>query len=400
MRLRTFKASDGDSLLLSSKDGHHMLVDGGRSDTFRDHAALSVSQCGTLDVLCVSHIDADHITGVIELLDHEVDWRVHLAEQAKPPAGRKAFPKPSVPKPPTIRDVWHNGFGDQLAGAAGNVRNMLSLAASSQLSLAQPDSIPRSSYLPDLAFGEKQGIVLTHRLSPDQLRIPLNGHFGGKLILAGSARSKFKLGKTTLTVIGPFEEDVEALRAQWEEWLRDNAKVVQDLRDEMDRDAGRLQLSEGALFLKAMIDIASSSSLGNRSTVTTPNLASIMILAEEAGRSILLTGDAAGQDLLKGLKKARKLDRRGSIHLDILKVQHHGAGANIDEAFAKAVTADHYVFCGNGSHHNPEEEVVSLIAETRIDAARRGPIRRRHQVSRCTSIIARRLRTPLRGRST
>ena len=373
MRLRTFKATDGDSLLLSSGDGHHMLVDGGRSDSFREHAAASVSQCGTLDVLCVSHIDADHITGVIELLDHEVDWRVHLAEKANPPAGRRPFPRPSVPKPPKILDVWHNGFGDQLAGAAGNVRNMLSLAAASQLSLAQRDSISRSAYLPDLALGEKQGIVLTHRLGAGQLGIPLNGHFGGKLILAGMANSTFNLGTTMLTVIGPFEEDVEALRAQWEKWLRDNSKTIQDLRDQMDRDSDRLQLSEADLFLRAMRDIASSASLGNRSTVTTPNLASIMILAEEAGRSILLTGDAAGQDLVKGLKKAGKLDRKGTIHLDILKVQHHGAGANIDEAFAKAVTADHYVFCGNGAHHNPEVEVVTLIAETRFLPARRGP---------------------------
>ena len=34
MKLKVFYAADGDCLLLTSGDGHHMLVDGGRSGTF------------------------------------------------------------------------------------------------------------------------------------------------------------------------------------------------------------------------------------------------------------------------------------------------------------------------------------------------------------------------------
>lgn len=374
MRLRTFKASDGDSLLLSSSDNHHMLVDGGRSETFREHAAQSVSDCKTLDVLCVSHIDADHITGVLELLDIEVDWRVHLNEKSKPPTGRPPFPQPSSPKPPKILQVWHNGFGEQLSTVAGDVRSMLSLAASSQLSLANPDAIPRQNYLADLALGEKQAITLTHRLDAAQLGIPLNKQFGRKLIRAGMARSTFKLGKATLTVLGPFQEDLEKLQIQWREWLEANTKAIEDVRDEMDRDAGRLQLGEGQIFLRTMEGIAASTGkLGKRESVTTPNLASIIILATENKRTVLLTGDAAGQDIVKGLQQARKLDRKSCIHVDVLKVQHHGAGANISEEFVKSVTADHYVFCGNGSHSNPEEAVVRLIADSRIDPAKRSP---------------------------
>jgi len=373
MRLRTFNAGDGDSLLLSSSDNRHMLVDGGRGESFRENAAQSVSDCKTLDVLCVSHIDADHITGVLELLDAEVDWRVHLNEAKKPPSGRPPFPKPASPKPPKILQVWHNGFGDQLSGVAGDVRSMLSLAASSQLSLANPDLIPRHNYLADLALGEKQAITLTHRLAAAQLGIPLNKQFGGKLIRAGMAKSTFKLGKTTLTVLGPFEEDLEALQVQWKEWLEDNKKALDGLRDDMGRDSDRLQLSEGQTFLRTMEGIAATTGkLGKRESITTPNLASIILLATENRRSVLLTGDAAAQDIVKGLERARKLDRNGCIHVDILKVQHHGAGANVSEDFVKSVTADHYVFCGNGAHSNPEEAVLELIGLSRIDPAKRG----------------------------
>ena len=37
MRLEVFHAADGDCLLLSSGDGHHVLVDGGRAGTFADN---------------------------------------------------------------------------------------------------------------------------------------------------------------------------------------------------------------------------------------------------------------------------------------------------------------------------------------------------------------------------
>jgi hypothetical protein len=31
------------------------------------------------------------------------------------------------------------------------------------------------------------------------------------------------------------------------------------------------------------------------------------------------------------------------------------------------VTADHYIFCGNGAHSNPEMEVVEAFARIRLD---------------------------------
>lgn len=53
------------------------------------------------------------------------------------------------------------------------------------------------------------------------------------------------------------------------------------------------------------------------------------------------------------------------MHVDVLKIQHHGASANIDEPFCKKITADHYVFCGNGTHTNPEETVIDVICNSR-----------------------------------
>ena len=77
MKLQVFHATDGDCLLLSSGDErHHMLVDGGRKVSFRqntrDHLAQMRVAGEKLDVVCVSHIDDDHISGILSLIEDEV----------------------------------------------------------------------------------------------------------------------------------------------------------------------------------------------------------------------------------------------------------------------------------------------------------------------------------------
>ena len=37
------------------------------------------------------------------------------------------------------------------------------------------------------------------------------------------------------------------------------------------------------------------------------------------------------------------------MHVDVLKMPHHGSDRNMDRAFLERITADHYVFSGNGS---------------------------------------------------
>ena len=152
--------------------------------------------------------------------------------------------------------------------------------------------------------------------------------------------------------------------------MRANQEALEDLQDEMSEDEDRLGIAEAGTFLANMRRLAQEASqFGNREDVTTANLASIMFLAEEAGKKILMTGDGAGQDIITGLKNLKKLDPDGRLHVDILKVQHHGATANIDLEFLQTIIADHYVFCGNGSHHNPETGVLKLLADARLSTS-------------------------------
>jgi hypothetical protein len=61
------------------------------------------------------------------------------------------------------------------------------------------------------------------------------------------------------------------------------------------------------------------------------------------------------------------MKKGGSFHVDVLKVQHHGSDRNVTPEFFTRVTADHYVFSGNGQHGNPERNTLQMLADARGD---------------------------------
>ena len=378
MDLTIFQAGKGDCLLLRA-GGTNILVDGGMSDAYREHVASALSAMRSdgeeLDLLYVSHIDQDHISGVLQLMDDELAWRVFRLQRDR--AGGDRVREPRRPRPPRVRRLWHNAFRDQVNANEGEIEELLAanatvLAASSRSDLNDEALLQR-----ELATSIAEGIELSQRASAEQLGIPVNKQFRGRLALVRRDQRPIKVGAFRLTVIGPFSEDPDRLRTCWKKWLDTHQKQLEDLRRRMREDAGRLRTGELELLPPPLLEAASR--LGDRRDVTPPNLASLMLLAEADGRAVLLTGDGHGDDVVRGLTEAGRLDTNGRLHVDVLKVQHHGAVANITAEFAEAITADTYVFCGNGEHGNPEPEVVDLILDTRLGTRRMpasGPNRR------------------------
>ena len=77
---------------------------------------------------------------------------------------------------------------------------------------------------------------------------------------------------------------------------------------------------------------------------TLPNLSSIMFLVKlktkEKYKTILFTGDGSGRQLLENLSEKGLLDSNENIHVDILKLPHHGSKENVFEEFFEQITAD------------------------------------------------------------
>lgn len=371
MKLTVFQAGKGDCLLLTSSDGKKMLVDGGVAAAYTANVAPKLEQLKQLEVVCVSHIDDDHIGGVLQMLDDEAAWRVYMYQQD---AGNTSFPRPDAKRPPEIGKLWHNGFSDLIGQNTGDIAEMLSHSVR-VLSGAESAELQQiGAALQNLTEGVKQAIQLSRRIGDKQLGIPLNPEFGNKLMLLdeNGTTPPLKLGNISLLLVGPTVKELDALRKEWQDWLRKNKTALTGLRraarDDEDLLGNRAggEAWRGAELTGLMANaLAQADALGT-GKVTPPNLASMALLAEENGKTILLAGDARGKEMLNGLRSQGQLDAAGRLHLDVLKVPHHGSEKNMDEAFCEAVTADHYLFCANGFSENPDPRILQAIVDARL----------------------------------
>jgi hypothetical protein len=137
-------------------------------------------------------------------------------------------------------------------------------------------------------------------------------------------------GGLSLTVLGPSQSRVVALQEEWDKQIK------------------KLGVAQQAAFVDDSVF----------------NLASIIVVASVGDKTMLLTGDARGDDILDGLKSANLLST-GKCHFNVMKVPHHGSDRNVSTEFFQQITADDYVISGNGQHGNPELAMLKMLSEAR-----------------------------------
>jgi hypothetical protein len=314
LKLKAVQAEFGDCLLLEfgvGSDLHHVLIDGGPPCTYENHLkgvlqALSAAN-QKLDLVILSHVDNDHVAGLVDMLTELLDQDTNH-------------------KPWTIDfgGLWHNSFA-QTIDTDGSIINGLA----SLLSVAGSRTLRNTS---DAYLGVPEGNRL--RTLDLQLRKPLNKGFSNGLILVDTATDQL-IGGLVMKIVGPTQANLDSLREEWKKYLAKLANAVAS------NDVSTLANADKSI----------------------PNLSSIMVLAQYSGKSILLTGDGRSDHLLDGLKMAGLLDQSGCLHLNILKLSHHGSNRDITEEFFEKVTADTYVVSANGKDGNPDADTLQWLLQ-------------------------------------
>jgi hypothetical protein len=326
------RARKGDCLILhygTKAEPGLVLIDGGPSQVYkpqlkprlaqiRNARGLGSNDALPVDLLMVSHIDDDHINGMLELTKELI-----AAKDAQQPL------------PLRILSFWHNTFDDII----GNDPSKLTSAVTASFGAASLSGDPDTEGLDPSAARVLASVDQGFRLRDDarKLTLRINPQFGGKLIMAAKGSKAIDLGKgLKMTVAGPMKAELAALQKTHDAFLKKRA--------EKEKEA-----------LAAFTD------------TSVPNLSSLVLIAEAGKKRVLLTGDARGDKILEGLELIGALKKNASMHVDILKMPHHGSDRNMDRVFFDRITADHYVFSGDGEHGNPERETFEMLLAERGD---------------------------------
>jgi Metallo-beta-lactamase superfamily len=330
LRIDMLPGGNGDALWIeygAEASPRRILVDGGTEGTWeaglRERIAALPEGERRFELVVVTHVDADHIDGVLGLMRDE-DLGVGCG------------------------DFWFNGW----------------------------------RHLPETpleSLGPVEGELLTDVLVA--AGIPWNEAFGGRAV--GVPRDtplrRVELAdELTLTVLSPGAEQLARLKPVWREAV-EAAGLDPDRAREPPEDeplpGGLERLGAGALPDVPALAAAPFSSDG-----APPNGSSIALLLEHDGRSILLTGDAFPGVLAASLD--RLLAERGSDRLavDALKVPHHGSRANVSAAFLAKLDCRRFLFSSNGAHtrHPHPEAVARALAAAPADAELAFNYRTRH----------------------
>lgn len=335
LTLEVLQAKDGDCLLLRAGPDSNptlILIDGGSGGVYTKFLKPRLEELRgnrpvlKLRMVMASHIDADHITGLVDMFR----------------AMNEALNNGQRP-PWEVTSLWHNAFGKVVGSHPASAQTAAittAAAGGTDISELKKKGLVNEKAVAVVASvgqgNDLQGYAT--KLAPTTA---INKETKGKLIAAPQhSRFEIKISDTlTFTVLGPRQAELDNLE---EEWNKSRAKNANDER------------AVAADYL-------------NR---TIPNLSSIVVLAEEKNKEgkptrILLTGDAGGDFILESLEDATLLDKDGGINVDVLKVQHHGSSHSVDEAFFRRVTADSYVISGNGKHGIPHMKTLGWLSSAR-----------------------------------
>lgn len=291
-----------------------VVIDGGPTDCWpilRDRLLALPADDREIDLLVVTHIDADHIGGVLALFD---------VGEAEVPGLR-------------IGEVWFNGFAhlpDPESGATRSPAQGQKLANLLGGDRVVSDDDRWAAQLPwNTAFGD-MAVMTTD-----------NGTFAERQVPDGPR----------LTVLSPTYKRLAILRAHW-------AAEIDKLR----RGESDDELPEPEPPLKPLGDLAALAATPAPADGSKANGSSIVLLLEHRGASCLLAADGFANVLgaaAKGLAMARGAS---TLPVDAFKLPHHGSRANVTQTLVELAPATHYVISTNGqSFNHPDDEALARV---------------------------------------
>lgn len=313
IRIELLPAAFGDCILIEYGDAnapHRILIDAGLAKTFDELRprleAIGNGKPVDLELLVVTHIDRDHICGILPLLKH----------------------KPALITP---KDVWFNG----------------------------------RQHLENDALGAKDGEALGKLLVAQKL--PWNAAFGDKAKKAVVVQDQGALPETRLaggaviTLLSPYPKQLEALAKEWDDtlgnWDDEPAAVDVGHPAVVDDILGK----RPALKTISVADIDTFVDERFSEDKTKPNGSSIAFLFSFEGKTILFGADAHPSALLKSLER---LSPGKKVTLDAFKLSHHGSMNNLSPDLLEKVDCPRFLFSTNGdSFGHPHPETVARLAK-------------------------------------
>jgi hypothetical protein len=266
-----------------------------------------------IHLLVVTHVDADHIEGVIGLL---TDQQLQ----------------------PTFGEIWFNGWPQIRDDASGT------------LGITQGELL-----------GNLLGIRWADKWNYSWADRPRSAIHS----TANEPTPSRTCEGMSFTLLSPDLPRIEQLRAAWNKTMRRHDLTPGDLESTVNVLQQRHRnLLKGPTLGTHDEEWESLLRTPFASDAAVNNGSSLAFLAEFEGMSCLLLGDAfpgVVHDAIDKVARARRLER---IPVGLTKVSHHGSRDNTHDALLDAIECKHFLFSTDGSSYgHPDDECIVRIVK-------------------------------------
>ncbi|AZQ84903.1 MBL fold metallo-hydrolase [Colwellia sp. Arc7-635] len=330
MKIKMNKAGNGDCFLIQTNHST-VLIDGGTSSSYNGWSR-SLQSTDIIDALFITHIDNDHVNGIIKLLDSNLMDNL------------------------TIKNIFFNG-SRQITEF--DVKND-SEYDSEYDSIASNFSAKHKLEV-DIGFSE--GTSLSYLIESKGLMI--NALNDGKAIHQNTYQSPIVIGDISCQFLGPTLKSIKKLRLNWLDVLEERG-IKRKILTKKHAIALESYVKSLSIATESEFNISSNTctdidSLANSSYIPDKSLAnetSFSFILRCGKKSILMLGDAHVETILEWMDE----HTLKTLAVDAIKISHHGSKHNINKEFIKRVDCNRYLISTNGKKSHPDLETLAIIA--------------------------------------
>jgi len=315
-----FKAGNGDSILVSTYDEDddgekeyktNILIDGGTLDTYDDsisdiYANLKDDDDANLDLVILTHIDNDHIEGLVELLEEEKRAIIEDDDYI-----------------PVIKDIWFN-------------------------SLIYKESIFRQITKHSYS-GASELVTFREFVKDIRHKVDFEDY------ISIDNETLLKKNDIEFILLSPNDDKLKKVYKEHEDKLKyDYASAS----NESPKDYRSLLEELAKKSFKQNGEIKAET--GDRTPNNGSSIAFILIYDD---KKYLFLADAHMDIVVDSLSKQTKyFNDKGKIEFEFVKLSHHGSKENLNQHFLNLIETDNFIILTNGlSHGHPDDETLSKI---------------------------------------
>lgn len=358
IKIQMFPALAGDSFIVTTNGKHktNILIDCGYGETYddylKDEFMKMVEEGSTIDLMVITHIDADHISGAIKFL-----------EMNNSLIGKENFIK--------IDEIWHNSL--RHIYLEERYKDTIEKHDEEILKAIKMKGMPipsDSKERRNKKISAIQGSVLGGLIKKGNYN--WNTKSMGKAISIENISEPVSVNEIKLVLLSPNNERLNNLKSEWQNKLIKSKKFKGKITDdEIFDDVFEIllgetfdkKLREKHKLISGKNELSSYCSEEEQIDNTPINCSSISFILEFNDKKVLFLGDSNPDDIYNRIKSIYKWDEKNRIFFNAIKISHHGSKGNTSKKLLQMIDSDKFIIStnGNSKYNHPDIETIAKI---------------------------------------